>query len=138
MARIAGVELPNNQRVDFALTAIYGIGPTLAKKIIETTKLSPEKRVNKLSEEDISKLQKEIENHQVEGDLRRAVTQSIRRLEEIGAYRGVRHKRGLPVRGQRTRSNSRTKRGKRQTIGAMKKETRSQMGQKAPTKQPGS
>ena len=131
MARIVGVELPNNQIIEFALTAIYGIGLASAKKIIETTKLSPEIRVNKLSEDDLSKIKKEIENYQIEGDLRRTVTQNIRRLEEIGSYRGLRHKKSLPVRGQRTRSNSRTKRGKRQTVGAMKKDARAAASQKA-------
>lgn len=131
MARIVGVELPNNQIIEFALTAIYGIGLASAKKIIESTKLSPEIRVNKLSEDDLSKIKKEIENYQIEGDLRRTVTQNIRRLEEIGSYRGLRHKKSLPVRGQRTRSNSRTKRGKRQTVGAMKKDARAAASQKA-------
>lgn len=131
MARIVGVELPNNQIIEFALTAIYGIGLASAKKIIESTKLSPEIRVNKLSEDDLSKIKKEIENYQIEGDLRRTVTQNIRRLEEIGSYRGLRHKKSLPVRGQRTRSNSRTKRGKRQTVGAIKKDARAAASQKA-------
>ena len=124
MARIVGVDLPNNQRIEFALTAIYGIGPALAKKIIESTKLAPDIRVNKLSEKDLSEIKKEIENYQIEGDLRRTLAQNIRRLEEIGSYRGLRHKKSLPARGQRTRSNSRTKRGKRQTVGAMKKDAR--------------
>ncbi len=131
MARIVGVDLPNNQRIEFALTVIYGIGPAAAKKIIESIKLSPEIRVNKLSEEELSKIKKEIENYQIEGDLRRTVTQNIRRLEEIGSYRGLRHKKSLPARGQRTRSNSRTKRGKRQTVGAMKKDARAAVSQKA-------
>jgi len=131
MARIAGVDLQNNQRIEFALTAIYGIGPALAKKIIEATKLSTETRVNKLSEEDLLKIKKEVETYQVEGDLRRTLTQNIRRLEEIGSYRGLRHKKSLPARGQRTRSNSRTKRGKRQTVGAMKKDARAAVSQKA-------
>jgi small subunit ribosomal protein S13 len=135
MARIAGIDLQNNQRIDFALTSIYGVGPKLAKKIVEATKIVPETRVSKLTEAEISKLQKEIENYPIEGDLRRLVTQSIRRLEEIGSYRGIRHKRGLPARGQRTRSNARTKRGKRQTVGAMKKDLRAQMTQKGQSRQ---
>ena len=130
MARIVGVELPSERKIEFALTLIYGIGSDLAKNIVEETKISSEKRVRSLSEEEISKLQKAVESYPVEGDLRRVTTQNIRRLEEIGAYRGIRHKRGLPARGQRTRSNARTKRGKRQTVGAIKKEMRGQMAQK--------
>lgn len=131
MARIVGVDLPNEKKVQFALTDIYGIGLSLARRMIEDAKIPEEKRVKNLTEEEISKLQKAIENFTVEGDLRRVITQNIRRLEEIGSYRGIRHKRGLPARGQRTRSNSRTKRGKRQTVGAIKKEMRSQVGEKA-------
>ncbi len=130
MARIVGVDLPSERKIEFALTLIYGIGSVLAKNIVEETKISSEKRIRSLSEEEISKLQKAVESYPVEGDLRRVTTQNIRRLEEIGAYRGIRHKRGLPARGQRTRSNARTKRGKRQTVGAIKKEMRGQMAQK--------
>jgi small subunit ribosomal protein S13 len=130
MARIVGVDLPSERKIEFALTTIYGVGYTSAKKIVEETKISKEKRVKNLTEEEILKLQKAVENYPVEGDLRRITTQSIRRLEEIGAYRGLRHKKGLPARGQRTRSNARTKRGKRQTVGAIKKEMRSQAAQK--------
>ena len=96
----------------------------MAEKILAATKISVEKRVKDLSEEEISKLQKEVEKYTVEGDLRRLIAQNIRRLEEIGAYRGIRHRKGLPARGQRTRSNARTKRGKRQTVGAIRKELR--------------
>jgi small subunit ribosomal protein S13 len=135
MVRIMGVDLPGERKTEFALTVVYGIGSTLARKIVEETKIPSEKRVNNLSEEEISKLQKAVESYPVEGDLRRMNTQSIRRLEEIGAYRGMRHKKGLPARGQRTRSNARTKRGKRQTIGAIKKEMRSQVAQKAQSEQ---
>ena len=135
MARIMCVDLPSERKTEFALTVVYGIGSVLAKKIVEETKIPSEKRVNNLSEEEISKLQKAVESYPVEGDLRRINTQSIRRLEEIGAYRGMRHKKGLPARGQRTRSNARTKRGKRQTIGAVKKEMRSQAAQKAQSEQ---
>ncbi|OGY21901.1 MAG: 30S ribosomal protein S13 [Candidatus Woykebacteria bacterium GWB1_45_5] len=130
MARIAGVELPENRKILYALPVIYGIGVPLAQKIIESTKIAREKRVKDLSEEEISKIQKEVEKHAVEGDLRRSVAQNIRRLEEIGSYRGIRHRRGLPARGQRTRSNARTKRGKRQTVGAMRKELRAKVYQK--------
>jgi len=135
MARILGIELQNNQRVDFALTSIYGVGHTLAKKIVEATKIPVEKRVKELTEDEVLKLQKEVEKHPVEGDLRRTLTQNIRRLEEIGSYRGLRHRRGLPSRGQRTRSNARTKRGKRQTVGAMKKEARVAQSSKPQTKE---
>lgn len=127
--------MPQNRKIEFALTSIYGVGPILAKKIVAATKITSEKRVSDLTEPEISKLQKEVENYSVEGDLRRLITQNIKRIEEIGAYRGIRHRRGLPVRGQRTRSNARTKRGKRQTIGAMKKETRVSTAQKPTTKE---
>ncbi len=130
MVRVVGVDLPSERKIEFALTVIYGIGPTLAKKMVKETKILSDKRVKNLSEEEISKLQKAIENHPVEGDLRRVVTQNIRRLEETGSYRGLRHKKGLPARGQHTRSNARTKRGRRQTVGAIKKEMRSQVAQK--------
>jgi small subunit ribosomal protein S13 len=124
MARIAGIELPTNRKILYALPVIYGVGIPLAEKILAATKISVEKRVKDLSEEEISKLQKEVEKYTVEGDLRRLIAQNIRRLEEIGAYRGIRHRKGLPARGQRTRSNARTKRGKRQTVGAIRKELR--------------
>jgi small subunit ribosomal protein S13 len=130
MARIAGVDLPNDRKILYALTVIYGIGPTLAKKVSTVAKITTEKRVKDLSEEEISRIQKAIEEYSVEGDLRRSVAADIRRLEEINSYRGIRHRRGLPVRGQRTRSNARAKRGKRQTIGAMKKELRATTAQK--------
>lgn len=130
MARIAGVDLPNNRQIIYALPAIYGIGPTLARKIAVSAKVETEKKVSDLSEGETSRLQKEVEKYQVEGDLRRVVAANIRRLEEIGSYRGIRHKKGLPARGQRTRSNARTKRGKRQTIGALRKELKSVVTQK--------
>jgi small subunit ribosomal protein S13 len=122
MARIAGVDLPLNKKILFALPYIYGIGPSLSKKILAEINLDPDKRVKNLSESEVAKLQKAVESIQVEGDLRRIVQQNIRRLEEIGTYRGLRHRKNLPVRGQRTRSNARTKRGKRVTVGAIKKE----------------
>jgi small subunit ribosomal protein S13 len=128
MARIAGVDLPENRKVEFALPVLYGIGLTLAKEIVENAKVSKDKRVKELTDEEISRLQKEVEKHPIEGDLRRVENQNIRRLEEINSYRGSRHRKGLPARGQRTKSNARTKRGKRQTIGAVSKEAR----QKAP------
>lgn len=122
MARIAGIELPKEKKIIAALPMIYGIGWTLSKKILKDGKVNPDKRVKELSEEEVSILSKLVANYHVEGELRRQVQQNISRLEQIGSYRGTRHKKNLPARGQRTRSNARTKRGKRMTIGAMKKE----------------
>ncbi|MCX7721402.1 MAG: 30S ribosomal protein S13 [Dictyoglomus thermophilum] len=123
MARIAGVDLPSNKKIEIALTYIYGIGRTTSKKILQATGVDPNKRVKDLTEEEISKLREEIEsNYKVEGDLRQEVAANIRRLIEIGCYRGIRHKRGLPVRGQRTRCNARTRKGPRKTVGAKRKE----------------
>jgi len=130
MARIVGVELPNEKRIEAALPYIYGIGPTLTRKILEKTKLNPDTRTKNLTEEEVSKLQKAVEEYQVEGDLRQSVAQNIKRLQEIGAYRGIRHSKNLPVRGQRTRSNARTKRGKRVTIGTLRKEVVQKMAPK--------
>lgn len=122
MARISGIDLPNNKKVLYALPYIYGVGLTLSKKILAQVKVDPDKRVKDLEEGEISRLQKNIDEIMVEGDLRRAVAQNIRRLEEIGTYRGLRHRKNLPSRGQRTKSNARTQRGKRSTVGAVKKE----------------
>jgi small subunit ribosomal protein S13 len=122
MARIAGVDLPNEKRTDIGLTYIYGIGRANVKLVLEETKVDPAKRIKDLTEEEVGKLQKAVDKFTVEGDLQREVSQNVRRLEEIGAYRGLRHRKGLPSRGQRTRSNARTKRGKRKTIGAISKE----------------
>ncbi len=122
MARIAGVDLPENKRVDIGLTAIFGIGRNNVQNIIDDTKIDPGKRVKDLTEEEVSKLQKAVEGVKVEGDLKREVEQNIKREEEIGSYRGLRHRRGLPARGQRTRSNGRTRRGKRKTVGTVRKE----------------
>jgi len=122
MARISGVDLPTNKKVLYALPYIYGVGLSTAKKILEEIKVDPDKRVKDLAEAEVSKLQKSVDAIMVEGDLRRNVAQNIRRLEEIGTYRGLRHRKNLPARGQRTRSNARTKRGKRVTVGAIKKE----------------
>lgn len=122
MARIAGVDLPNEKRTDIGLTYIYGIGRTNVLKVLEEASVDPAKRIKDLTEEEVGKLQKAVEKFTVEGDLQREVSQNVRRLEEIGAYRGLRHRKGLPSRGQRTRSNARTKRGKRKTIGAISKE----------------
>ena len=128
MARIAGVDLPNEKRIEAALPYIFGIGSTLAKKIIAACSLDPNVRTKNLTEEETGKLQKEIENYKVEGDLRREIQGNIKRLQEIGSYRGLRHSKNLPVRGQRTKTNARTKRGKRVTIGTVRKEVVSRMG----------
>ena len=133
MARIAGVELPENKRIEFALPYIYGIGMSVAEKIVEEAKVNLGARVKDLTEEEISRIQKLVDKYTIEGDLRRQIQQNIRRLEEIGTYRGTRHKKNLPARGQRTRSNARTKRGKRVTIGAMKKDSLQRVQQKVAT-----
>ena len=121
MARIAGVDLPNEKRVDIGLTYIYGIGRSNVVSVLKDSAVLPSIRIKDLTEEQIGKLQKAVEKYKVEGDLRQEIEQNIRRYEDTGSYRGSRHKKGLPARGQRTRSNARTKRGKRKTIGAMKK-----------------
>lgn len=122
MARIAGVDLPNNKRVEVALTYIFGIGNYRAHQILKKTKVSPDTRVNKLTEDDVSKLRAVIENeYPVEGALRSQISMNIKRLVDIGCYRGMRHRRGLPVRGQRTKTNARTRKGPRRTIGGMKR-----------------
>ena len=113
MARLAGVDLPRNKRMEVALTYIYGIGPTRSAKILEATKISPDLRTDNLTDEDIKLLREELSKYSIEGDLRREVTMHIKRLQEINSYRGLRHKRKLPVRGQRTKTNARTRRGKR-------------------------
>lgn len=122
MARIAGVDLPDNKRLDIGLTYIFGIGRSNVKIILDQTKVDPSVRIKDLTEEDINKLQKAVEKFKVEGDLEREIEQNIRRLEEINSYRGSRHRKGLPTRGQRTKSNARTRRGKRKTVGTIRKE----------------
>ena len=122
MARIAGVDLPREKRVQVGLTYVYGIGQTTANKILEATGINPDTRVKDLSENDVSKLREYIEHHvKVEGDLRREVSLNIKRLVEIGCYRGMRHRRGLPCRGQRTRTNARTRKGPRKVGVTLKK-----------------
>ena len=117
MARIEGVDLPRNKRVEVGLTYLYGIGPTRARAILTHTKVNPDTRVKDLSEADVSAIREYIsKNYKVEGDLRREVQMSIKRLIEIGSYRGMRHRRNLPVRGQRTRTNSRTRKGTKKTV----------------------
>jgi small subunit ribosomal protein S13 len=122
LARIAGVNLPNQKRLEIGLTYIYGIGPTSARKICAALDLSTDEKIKDLTDEEVTKLQRHIdEQYQVEGDLRRERQQSIKRLIEIGAYRGVRHRRGLPVNGQRTKTNARTRKGPKKTVGRGKK-----------------
>ncbi|MBA3060994.1 MAG: 30S ribosomal protein S13 [Nitrospirota bacterium] len=123
MARIAGVDLPKNERIEIGLTRIFGIGRSLSKKILDETKVNPNIRVKDITDEDIVKIRSAIDReYKVEGDLRRETTMGIKRLMEIGCYRGIRHKAGLPVRGQRTKTNARTRRGPRKTIMGKKKE----------------
>ena len=122
MARIAGVDLPENKRVDIGLTYIFGIGRSNVQKIIMEAKVAVEKRIKDLTEDEIGRIQKAVDEFKVEGDLRQEIEKNIQRLEEIGSFRGSRHRKGLPARGQRTRSNARTKRGKRKTVGTVRKE----------------
>jgi small subunit ribosomal protein S13 len=122
VARIAGVDLPREKRVEIALTYIYGIGLTRSKKILAATRINPDTRVKNLSDAEVAALRQELEtNYQVEGDLRRMEGMNIKRLIDIGCYRGRRHRMGLPVRGQRTRTNARTRRGIRRTVAGKKK-----------------
>jgi small subunit ribosomal protein S13 len=124
MARIAGVDLPREKRVEVGLTYIYGIGRSRAREILGITGVSPDTRVRNLTDEEVTRLREVIDrNYKVEGDLRRDVAMDIRRLVEIGCYRGQRHRKGLPVRGQRTRTNARTRKGKKKTVGARKAKT---------------
>ena len=118
MARIAGVDLPSNKRIDIGLTYIYGIGNSIAQEILDRAKIDPARRAKDLTESDVVALREIIKDYTVEGDLRKELQMNIKRLMDIGTYRGQRHKRGLPVRGQRTRTNARTRRGKRKTVGA--------------------
>lgn len=125
MARIAGVDLPRNKRVEVALTYIYGVGPTRAREILDATSVDPDKRTFNLSDEDVSRLRRQIESElKVEGALRTEVSMNIKRLMDIGCYRGLRHRRGLPVRGQRTHTNARTHKGRRRAIAGKKKAPR--------------
>ena len=122
MARLVGVDLPRDKRIEVGLTYIYGIGLTTSKKILAETGINPDTRTNDLTEEDLVKLRDYIQNNlKVEGDLHREVSQNVKRLMEIGCYRGLRHRRGLPVRGQRTHTNARTRKGPRKQIGGKKK-----------------
>ena len=123
MARISGIDLPRDKRIEVALTYIYGIGPARAAKVLETTGINPDTRVKDLTEEQESMLRDAIEHHYIiEGDLRRETAMNIKRLSEIGCYRGMRHRRGLPVHGQRTKTNARTRKGPKKAIADKKKE----------------
>jgi small subunit ribosomal protein S13 len=123
LARIEGVDLPRNKRVEIGLTYIYGIGRSTSQKILAETGVNPDTRVKDLTEAEIAKLREEIDKYQVEGDLRREVRANIKRLMDIGCYRGLRHRRGLPVRGQRTKTNARTRKGPKKTVGVRRKKT---------------
>lgn len=130
MARLMGVVLPDDKRIEYALTLFYGIGWQTSKKILEQTGVSTQKRVKDITEEEMKKIGGFIEkNYKVEGDLREEINDNIKRLREIGCYIGTRHIKGLPAHGQRTKSNARTKRGKRKTVGALKKEVWAKMEQ---------
>jgi small subunit ribosomal protein S13 len=122
MARIAGVDVPREKRVEIALTYIFGIGPTAAREIVQKTRVNPDTRMRDLTEDEVHRIREVIDrDYKVEGDLRREVALNIKRLTEIGCYRGLRHRRNLPVRGQRTRTNARTKRGARKTVAGRRK-----------------
>ena len=133
--RIAGVNIPDEKRIEISLSYIYGIGRNNAKKVLEKAQVDGSKRTKDLTEEEVKKLTQALDGYKIEGDLRTDIATNIRRLKETGSYRGIRHARNLPGRGQRTRSNARTKRGKRVTIGAIKKEVMAKMeaAQKAKT-----
>lgn len=122
MARIAGVDLPREKRIEIALTYIYGIGLRTSQDILAKTGINPDTRTRQLTEDEVAKLREEIDrNRQVEGDLRRVISMNIKRLIEIGSFRGIRHRKGLPVRGQRTKTNARTRRGAKKTVAGKKK-----------------
>jgi small subunit ribosomal protein S13 len=125
MARIAGVDIPREKRVEVSLTYLYGIGPTTSRKILERTGINPDTRVNQLTDEEVTRLRDVIEKEMVvEGDLRREVAMNIKRLIDINCYRGIRHRRGMPVHGQRTKTNARTRRGPRRAVAGKKKATK--------------
>jgi small subunit ribosomal protein S13 len=128
--RLVGVNLPDNKRIDIALTYIYGLGRANVLPVLKEANIEPEKRSHTLTEEELGRLQKALEKYKIEGDLRAEIYENVKRLRDIGSYRGIRHTRGLPAHGQRTRSNARTKRGKRVTIGAIRKEVAERMGAK--------
>ncbi len=121
MARIKGVEIPNEKKIVVSLTYVYGVGPARAKKICDAVKVDPEKRTKDLSNEELGKIREELNNYVTEGDLRREVSMNIKNLKEMGCYRGMRHRRGLPVRGQSTRRNARTRKGRGKVVANKKK-----------------
>jgi len=123
MPRLLGVDVPGRKRIEYALRYIHGIGPQRAKAIVAATKIDPTSKADDLSPEDLRKVMAEIQKYRVEGDLRREVSQNIRRLISIGSYRGLRHRRGLPTRGQRTSTNARTRKGPKRTVGAIRDKT---------------
>lgn len=135
--RIAGVTIPDEKRVDIALSYIYGIGRSNVIEVLEKAEVDPATRSHALTEDEIKRITRVLDAYKIEGDLRADIAANVRRLKEIGSYRGLRHTRGLPSRGQRTRSNSRTKRGKRMTIGAIKKEVMAKMEAAAKAKATG-
>lgn len=122
MVRIAGVDLPPNKNLEIGLTYVYGIGHSLSKKIVSQSGLDPRMKVKALTDEQVMKIREILKSYTIEGDLRKEVSQSIKRLSDIGSYRGTRHRKGLPARGQRTKTNARTKRGARKTVGSGRKE----------------
>lgn len=140
--RILGVNLPDDKRVEYGLTLLYGVGWGRSRKILEQTGIDKNNKIGQLTEEELKRITHLVEkDYKVEGELKKEINESIKRLKEIGSYRGIRHIKGLPVRGQRTRSNARTKRGKRRTVGALKKEvwakleqTKTQQSKKSPVK----
>lgn len=133
--RIAGVDLPIEKKIDIGLTAIYGIGRKNVLGILAETKVDPSKRIKDLTSEEVTRLQKAIEKIPTEGELRGKISENIKQLKTTGSYRGIRHAQGLPVRGQRTRANARTKRGKRRTVGAMRKKDLAKLGSARETKE---
>ena len=128
MARIAGVDLPKNKRIEIGLTYIYGIGRSLSNKILKDCGVNPGIRVKDLKADEIKLLKEEVQKYKVEGDLKREISTNIKRLIDIGCYRGIRHRKGLPVRGQRTKTNARTRKGPKKTVGVMRKEALKRMG----------
>jgi len=135
MVRIAGIDIQDQKKTNIGLTYLYGIGRSNVELLLKKANVDGTKRIKELTEEEVGRIQKIIEKEfKIEGDLHSEIAENIKRLKEIGSYRGFRHAKGLPVRGQRTRSNARTKRGKRQTVGALRKETRAKLGQGTPVK----
>lgn len=130
MARIAGVDLPENKRADIALTYIFGIGRSNVEQLLVETKIDPATKIKDFTEEQVNRISKYLEKLTLEGDLRREIAQNIRRLEDIGSYRGLRHRHGMPARGQRTRSNARTRKGKKKTVGTVRKDVVAKMAPK--------